>query len=339
MSKNPINSSAKNKASINFNNFVLLCQKHDNSLDLSVFDDYTTKILNEYCSKYISNIIDIKKISVINTILRLNNLMIFNFVKIDKFFDVVHAIDKNIDLNALNKFGQNCLFHLGSVTKTMTMLKSELNIDINQTDDSGNTCIMYLKLDLFTGEEFDTIVSLLQRKKYNFNLVNKFGECFLTKILDNDTIGIANKKILLKKVINVPEYNILINPHWLFMLLRKELSGSTQHASLLNNIMRNIVNKTDNNSLLCELLHNYHFQTAEDDIIYIMTKIKYIDSEKLISMLAYQDSDENTFVHIAAKHHYKKVLVFITNFMQISVGANKEGKYPVDLYRDGKIKN
>lgn len=324
------------KTKIDLNYFVELCCF--DTFDKSTFADYSSDLIDQYRHDIFNNIIfnkldKVNRIKVINTLLRLKKEFIFDLVnKINIFVQLLDLMDENTDVSAIDIKQQNFMFYVEN-TSIIKVLNSKLHFNINQQNIRNRSFLLVKQKIFYTTNNIEPLIQPLIKRGYDFNICSVSGLSLLSHIISNE-IHLTTFKTFLQ----LPEIDITKEFHWLQLLIKH-----IDDIKLFHNLIYIIINRVDNQKFLYKMITKYNYPFAENDIIFVLNRIKLASKQRFNDMLFYtSNKNKNTFIHIAAIKHYKQVLRIIYHYLdkfliKNLIKSNANGKYPHDLYQENKL--
>lgn len=236
----------------------------DNGLFLkpltSVNIDAINTIIVILISRHNKNIIQIMIDKNIN--IKINKIIITLSYMFNNIY-FIPIIDKYVDCNLC--FDNLDLWDIYNVEFLCKILNGIKNININKLNIIGQS-FMYTLIDRLlknnkTLYNVEQLIELLLFNYYDFDIIDDSGNTLLDHMLFNN-IDIN----IICKFIKIDEYNITNNCKWFWILLHTK----DTYTKNLGRIFYSILDRKDHKTFLLNLIHNYRFPTAEDDIILIM---------------------------------------------------------------------
>lgn len=127
---------------------------------------------------------------------------------------------------------------------------------------------------------------------------------------------------------------------WLKYIIQLYYPVSNNNNKNFFTILKTCLNKINYKKFLFKIINDKYHTLDEKDMIMIVSIINNINNKKFCNMIKYIDeSDGNTVFHLMAKFRYKQLLSVVSDIIKIEYKANKNGKYPKDLYIESKISN
>lgn len=322
-----------------FHEFLSLCRKHvnDKEIDEFVFRNYTKNVILPYLSYNTDEILTHHKI-VLPIIIALHPEIIFNLATRDHFNIFFPTIAKKINGNLVDSHNQTFMFYIQKFNNITTVLRSDLDFNVNHTCKSGMTFLTsYLRYNTLTRYQYYELLPLLQERNYNFNNVSTMNRSIFSAISNLNTGTIDHE--ILKDLLNMPEIDVTIELTWLKLIIDNYGKSYNANAEFCN-AMLIISIRNDYASFLFKLITKYIYYLTEEDFLKIILTFESKARGKLINMLQFKDDNGNTFIHVAARHRYKKILnltLNLTSLDNIKIGKNNDNKYPLDLYLENKL--
>ena len=321
---------------MDFTTFLLACheKKYDSIRDLA---STNKTIIKTHISTCLSDH-NVQTVDVIKIFLDISPDAIFKIVQNNNFGTIFPRIKDKIDPKVVDDNNRNFCYYMKNIDDIFQILESNMDFDINHVDICNATFITYLASNnRFKDESVTKLVDCLKKTKYNFNNISNDGRSILCLSLNATT---SEKQYNQAKIIvQIPELDILIETTWLELLVKK---NNQSYASKLGfeNLIKSVLDRNDHESFLCRLIDKYLCEGAEKDLITICICVHKLNVKKFKRMITNVDPHGNTFVHYAARMHFKQLLNII--YLMIDINAikpNTNSKTPIDLYRDGKITN
>ena len=321
---------------IDYKTFILACRENKYNSFKDLVEENKT-VIDMHISTYLKDDKN-KDINFIKIILDISPDAIFKIVRNDNFGTIFPEIKNKIDPKVVDDNNRNFYYYLKHHGDIIQILESNIDSDINHVDNNGMTFVTYLACNnIFKNESLANIVNCLRKTKYDFNNISKGGQSIFCCALNATTFEkqFSQAEIL----VQIPKFDILIETTWLESLVKKN-NQSYNNKINFKNLIISILNRNDYKSFLLRLINKYLCKNAEKDLITICICTYICNAQKFKKMLIYVDADGNTFVHCAARLHFKQLLNIIYPVININaIKTNNNGKTPADLYRDGKITN
>lgn len=288
-------------------------------IDLNI-QESSTELTDDQIKKYLTTC---PKFTDIIQLLKNSPHAIFTIVEHSLFNHWLPKILNDLDPTVINDRKRNFLYYL-SVENYIFILNSDFTFDINHIDDEKNTSIM----TVFNNKNLP--ISSLQKRNYNFNQVNVYGRSMISLWYKPE---FTYENII--TFISIPEYDLLSDMTW-FELLFTNYNISYKHHNNIKCIMNCIIKREDYISFLYRFINTYLSIHIEQDLILVCILISKLNGKKLQEMLSYVGDGGNTFIHLAAKNHYKKLLYLVDPVIG-DIKSNDAGQTPRDLYQLQKI--
>jgi hypothetical protein len=126
---------------------------------------------------------------------------------------------------------------------------------------------------------------------------------------------------------------VAIESRWLYHILTNKLD-------VVHNYIHYMFKREDYKRLFFELYKNLYINVWNEKFIIFLKKASTYDNNKTYECINYQNETGNTVIHLMAKCHDKQTLQFCVNyFCALTFGPNNEGKTPLVLYNESKLKN
>ncbi|MEM3062209.1 MAG: hypothetical protein QW303_01495, partial [Nitrososphaerota archaeon] len=324
-----------------FSKFVELCEETQTNgyFRKSNFGEYTPEVINYYIDNYMETILHYHSRTIIKIVIICLHIDESTILKLIKYPSIVGLCEHYImfvNMAIVDSHKRNFLFHVVvdnqcSFDNLLSILGSSLKFDVNHKDKYGYTFVLkYLEKHGYGNpDKINVLVDNLRYRKYDFNHISKSGISFFAPIFRYRKID------YLLKILDIPELDITLDPQWIRIVV-EEIKTSKGNLNTVKDIFFIILGRKDYTMFLCNLIKRYYSPSAEDDLIEMICGFM-IDREKVINMISYIDSDRNTFIHLAAKKHYKRLLSFL-DFTEVKIFPNNQGKYPDDLYEESRVK-
>ncbi len=314
-----------------FSQLVSKVQKYDEESILNLFDFALARYLN----KYKTNDVHMK-----NNKIKIFKFFYFVLPKNDRSFifkihdygmEYFDIIKSKIYVNALDKNKNNILFYCDNITDLGTYTK--LDVNLNQINFIGDTFLHKIIKNchisaLFSNNEQNIMAFIysLREKNFNFNIKNFQGDSIFT-------IGLKSKKYItfLRLLLKERILDLVNDKKWLHYLV---------HDALFDCLIPIIFEMSDIQCIFNALFCGYDAPSIEEDFSVLIYKLKLLNLQKTREILIWKNPDTgNTFMHKISEARLKKLLKYVLNNFEITVGKNKQGLYPIDLYDQNKFKN
>jgi hypothetical protein len=261
------------------------------------------------------------------------NDMIFICIKHNACITYIESISHKININYVNENKNTCLWNISDMSYLIKLLSSKkLHFDINHLNSHKNTFVSNVIQYKMHTDIFKKIIDLLITKGFDFNS-RMNGFCLLDKVLFCE-LPVDKILLLLKNI----DCNITTPTLWLNMLINK------YNTKDLAFILINLIKRSDYKIFLNEIMSKYSvlYESADKDMLLIMSIILHADKDKLIDMITYVNYNGDNILHIASANHLDRTIRFIMKAKEFSkplLIKNNDGKYPRDLYVDNDMVN
>ena len=322
----------KNK--MNYKLFINACRKM-NINDLTNFvNNIDDNDLNEYLSIF-KNYIDTynDEYGIVNKLLLAYPKYIFKITDSIKFKTLFPEIKQNININIEDDLKNTFIFHL-DITNAILILESDINVNVNHTN-CGNSTFVF-SLSNVTKKNISDLIKILKKKSYNFNIVNRFNRSIFS--LAFNKLDIIYQRDILVVLLEIKELNLFTETTWLKLIIN-EIDISYTNNTCIHKIFESILKRHDYLTFMLYLIQKYDHMDKEKHLIKLCYFISKIDKNKLNEMLQCIDTNGNTFFHFAAMFHFKDLIGINYPILKENIKENYNGKKPIDLYKENKIKN
>lgn len=243
----------------------------------------------------------------------------------------IEAVSEKININFIGDNNETCLFRITDADYLINILASnKLKFDLNHTNKNKRTFFteIFTKKMNMTVKQSKMLIDILIKLKYDFNQIH-----IDVSLLDIICLSNITNINLIKNIIIIPDLDITMTTLWLYTLIH------SYPLNYLRSLLSFIISRSDYKSFLNKIINSYFYATVDADILLIMNLVWLLNNEKLIKMITYKNSDENTVLHIASMYRLKKVIRFIKLMPNLIFEKNTNGKTPYDLYVNSSIDN
>lgn len=205
--------------------------------------------------------------NIVIAIIRIDPEYIFNFTKSDFFMDYFPDIMDYIDCELINEINQTFIFKLKNLNEIITVLKSNLKININHLDKYNRTFVTNFAanhtLDI---DDFSKIIQILHKKKYNFNNVTNDNRSIFTFAFNRNLNKEANIAYgILQKLVVIPELDITIDLSWIRLLI--EMTKNMYKSKIwIQMIIYHVLARNDCVSFMNNVIKKYDNSNSENDL-------------------------------------------------------------------------
>jgi len=278
---------------------------------------------------------------VFNVILFLYPVAIFRVATHDGFGRIFHKIMNHNNVNLLNEFGQNFIYKINSLNNIIKILDSDLELNVNHTDNKGITFVMYYThKTIIAPDQFEKFLCVLKKRNYDFNNVFFTSNNSLAKNMHGlsifdaafNTSSFKQSYEILNQLIKIPELDITKDLLWFKRVMTFENYTYEQQYNL-SILLFNIMERHDYSYFLINIIKCYLYSNAENDLMLIISICKSIQTKKLNEIINQINENSNTFIHYAAMLHYKKLIINIINTHSTKFKPNNNRDCPIDLYK------
>ncbi|XWV26206.1 hypothetical protein QJ857_gp0870 [Tupanvirus soda lake] len=325
-----------NSNEITYEIFIQACGKLSTADLTTYLVNINKKKIREYIEIFLKNN-ENPSSTILNSFLYLYPKTIFHITGTNNFNSFFPHIKKQIDPNIVNEFNRTFMYYL-TIESIINVLESDMVINVNHLDIIGSTFVTaYARYNkVITLLQFKKLVACLTVRNYNFNNVCVNGRSIFN--IPMNSSDVVNQCDQLKILIENPEINITKEITWLKLLL-KNLHMSYKHYAHYKCILTCIIKRKDSASFLFNVGIQCFSCNSEEDLAILCVLISEISPSKFRDMLNYSDPNGNTIVHIVAGRRFRKVLRIMDGYLVNMIDANKDGKFPSDLYKTKDIHN
>jgi len=197
-----------------------------------------------------------------------------------------------------NNLDKTKIVNIDTIIKILENVTNVTNVNINNLNSKEET-FMYNRIRNFrqgtSVESYVKLIEWLRYHFYNFNHLNADGDTIVDLMLSLD----FNVDVIIE-FLKIPDFNLTKYNKWLWIILHVKKSYKISLGRIIYGLLgRNDYLQVD---LISNLLKEYGFPSAEDDIITVLELIRIKYPKKLKEMI----------VGLAIPVDYKKMCRYIS---------------------------